>query len=177
MGQAGDGFERHRSPHQQKHHGRGHASAVQHIGQVRPLQRAHDKEADQGGIAHRDGGGLGWSENAAQNAAQDDYRRHQRPDRLKAGLPALAPCGAAGGGGQVVVIGHEMDQQHQPAADHNARHDAGQKQRRHAFAHHIGIDDHDPRRRDDRADDRTCRRHCCGKAAGVALLFHRRDQH
>ena len=56
--------------------------------------------------------------------------------------------------GQVVAVSHQADHDHEADADHDARHDARKEQRRNAFAHHVCIDDHDARGRNDRADDR-----------------------
>jgi hypothetical protein len=85
------------------------------------------------------------------------------------------PSCAGQGVGQLVAVGHELDRDHQCDADQDARHDARKEQRGHAFAHHIGVDDHDARRRDDRPDDRACGGDRGGEGLGVALLFHLRD--
>ena len=43
--------------------------------------------------------------------------------------------------------------------------------------HHEGVEHHQPRRRDHRADDRARGRDGGGELAGIAVLLHRRNQH
>ncbi len=78
--------------------------------------------------------------------------------------------------GQVVAVGHKPNHDHQAHAHQHARHDARKEQGCHAFAHDIGVDDHDARGRDDRADDGRGRGDGRRELAGVAVLFHRGDQ-
>ncbi len=78
----------------QDHHDRdGAHRAVHQLGQLTPLVVAVDEHGDEERPQHRDRRRFRGSEDARENAAENDDHRHQAPHRFTADFSALAAWG------------------------------------------------------------------------------------
>ena len=111
----------------------------------------HDEDADHETVDDRDGRSLGRGEDAAVDAAEDDDRDHEPPERRAEGFQPLAPGGALPGGDDSLFVDLDHNNHNQRKAHHDARHDTGHEHLADRYAGDGGVNDEgDGRRNDDR---------------------------
>src|SRR5262249_53709690 len=114
--------------------------------ELRPGELAVDEHRDHDGVDAGETGRFGRRGQAAVNAAEDDDRRQQRPDRiLEVDDDVLALDRSRDGNFLDPRIPHYVDRERD--ADQDAGGKAGEKQLRYRLLRRDSVDDHRDRRR------------------------------
>ena len=155
----------------------GFAGIDKNLDQLLPLDFPVDEQADQKRIHNGYGRRFRRGEDAAVDAAEDDDRDHEPPERRAEGFQPLAPGGAFTGGDDSLFVNLDHHNHNQRKAHHDARHDTGHEHLADRHAGDGGVNDEGDGRRNDDGDGGS-RRHQGGRKrrGEAALVDHGGDQ-
>ena len=159
--------------HQDEHDGGDQPGRLRDGPEIRQLERAEHQKLQDDRVEHAGGGRLGRAEHAAIDAADDDHRKAERPDRHLDRVHALGPARLRLGGhafdrGVDHRVGREQDEQQQTWPD------AGDEQLGDRGRGHHAVDDHADRGRDQEGDVARVDDQGEDEAVLVARLQHAR---
>ena len=149
--------------------------ALDGLGQLCPVQ-ATAQETQHDGTEGADGGGLGWAEDAAVNAADGCDEEQQELPGLAHGVEALAP-GDVRDGRRIVRPQMRDHERHGDidGGEDETRDEGGREKLRHALLRDRRIDHEDDRGRNENAKAAAGRDRARGEAVVIAGLAHFRQ--